>query len=669
MQSVDWVKIAPEVAKQLLGEPKSISSTEMRWNTHGSMVLNLEQGTFYDFEEGIGGGIIDLIKHLNQDVNTILKQFGYDQALPNDSLLINVSKTPPIVADKGNARSFTRVQTKELYKQAIVHLQYTNDFMVMRFPDGHFIRQKYAPFSRNSDGTWSMKRPEGKLPIYYTNNEIEKPIIICEGEKALKGAEYIVQGKFDVCTWHGGVNSWEKADWTPIYGRKVWIWPDNDDAGKKCALDIHSFLKEHKCKVSVIRPPFEFADKDDLYDAYENSFFANADELEEYAKDNQEYIPNDDVEFADYDEMEMNDTPPEWVIDKVIEKGSVASLYAEPKAGKSFVGISMMLSIATGKDWYDYTVNKPSGVLYLCGEGEKSIFKRILAWEKNFLGEYGKLRDAKFRVSKRPVRILDDENYEKLLRKAHEVKRELGSLGLIVIDTLQRNFGSGDENSTSDMNLFIQRVDRLKFETGACVMLVHHTGHAGNKSNGMRRGRGSSVLPASLDSEFYIERTDKDTQSGMLALEDKVMYVKMSQTLNKEDMNIPPINFRMDTITDLGKKKDKKSAILVKIDESEVPITINPVKPSPQEKPVLEALKKLPLEDNKENPQDCMYMPGTLEGKVQHNGKNLTSDQIAECLKGLKSKNLLKHTPNVGYQHKDYGEMMSKFRDKEDEKQ
>jgi hypothetical protein len=64
-----------------------------------------------------------------------------------------------------------------------------------------------------------------------------------------------------------------------------------------------------------------------------------------------------------------------------------------------------------------------------------------------------------------------------------------------------------------------------------------------------------------------------------------------------------------------------------------------------------------------------MYMPGTLEGKVQHNGKNLTSDQIAECLKGLKSKNLLKHTPNVGYQHKDYGEMMSKFRDEEDEKQ
>jgi len=62
-------------------------------------------------------------------------------------------------------------------------------------------------------------------------------------------------------------------------------------------------------------------------------------------------------------------------------------------------------------------------------------------------------------------------------------------------------------------------------------------------------------------------------------------------------------------------------------------------------------------------------MPATLEGRVQYKDKNLTSDQIAECLKGLKSKNLLKHIPNVGYQHKDYGEMMTKYRDKEDEKQ
>ena len=33
MQSIDWQRIAPEVAKELLGEPKTTTSTEYRWGT------------------------------------------------------------------------------------------------------------------------------------------------------------------------------------------------------------------------------------------------------------------------------------------------------------------------------------------------------------------------------------------------------------------------------------------------------------------------------------------------------------------------------------------------------------------------------------------------------------------------------------------------------------
>ena len=126
MNSVDWQRIAPEVAKQILGEPSSISSKELRWGTHGSTTLNLESATWYDFENDVGGGILDLIKHHNKDINTVLKQFGYDQALPNDSLL-SVSVTPPNGTNKGNARSFTKVQMRELHSQAIVKVQYSTN--------------------------------------------------------------------------------------------------------------------------------------------------------------------------------------------------------------------------------------------------------------------------------------------------------------------------------------------------------------------------------------------------------------------------------------------------------------------------------------------------------------------------------------------------------------
>ena len=143
MQSVDWQRIAPEVAKQLLGEPTSTSSNELRWGRKGSFVLNLEAGTWFDFENDKGGGLIDLIKHMNQDVNTVLKEFGYDLALQsNDSLLSGFS--PPKIKTTSSARSFTRDQMIDLYKQAIVKVKYADNFMVMRFPEGHFIKQNYA---------------------------------------------------------------------------------------------------------------------------------------------------------------------------------------------------------------------------------------------------------------------------------------------------------------------------------------------------------------------------------------------------------------------------------------------------------------------------------------------------------------------------------------------
>jgi hypothetical protein len=654
MSNVDWQRIAPEVAKQLLGEPSSTTSKELRWGTHGSMTLNLTEGTWYDFENQVGGGIIDLIKYRNQDVATILKSFGYDQALPSDSLL-SVSGLPQNNTNKGNARSFNKVQMRELYSQAIVKVQYSTNFWVMRFPDGHPIKQKYAPFSMNPDGTWSLKRPEGKLPIYFTDKAGDKPIIINEGEKAMRGAEAIYDG--DVCTWHGGVNSWEKADWTPIYGREVWIWPDNDEAGKKCAESMHKYLKKKGCIVSVITPPEDFAEKDDLWDAFATGYFKDSNELEAYSLDNKAYLGGNEFEFLSYDEMEANDRPPEWLIDKIAEKETVVSIYAEPKAGKSFVGISMMLSIATGAEWYGYSTEE-SGVLYFCGEGEKSIFKRILAWEKHFEKP---LRGKNFKVSNRPARILDDEDYEDVLAKAHQAKKEFGKLGLIVIDTLQRNFGSGDENSTSDMNLFIQRIDRLKFETGACIMLIHHTGHAGSKSNGVRRGRGSSVLPASVDSEFFIERDDRDNYDGALGLEEKVMYVKMSQTLNKEDMNMPSMNFRMDTIKNLGKKGDKKSAVLVKVEEEDMPIKNTDNVVSAKQKPVLDALKELPKIDNPENPQDVLYMPSTLFGRIMDGEAVMKKDAINDRLKELVNRKLVKHTPHKGYQHIDYSKTESDY--------
>ncbi|MBX9265093.1 helicase RepA family protein, partial [Klebsiella pneumoniae] len=72
---------------------------------------------------------------------------------------------------------------------------------------------------------------------------------------------------------------------------------------------------------------------------------------------------------------------------------------------------------------------------------------------------------------------------------------------LIVIDTLARCFGGNDENDAKDMGAFIEGCDTIKRETGATVLVVHHSGKDDTKG-----ARGSSAFRAALDAEFNVRR-------------------------------------------------------------------------------------------------------------------------------------------------------------------
>ena len=56
--AIDFASLMPEVAARLLGEPNQRLSKppkELRYGTHGSLSVNLSDGTFYDHEAGHGG--------------------------------------------------------------------------------------------------------------------------------------------------------------------------------------------------------------------------------------------------------------------------------------------------------------------------------------------------------------------------------------------------------------------------------------------------------------------------------------------------------------------------------------------------------------------------------------------------------------------------------------
>ena len=602
---MDWVEIARPIAIELLGEPTSKKSDEWRWGRKGSLVLNLESASWYDHEADQGGGIIDLINYKGGDVVKILEPYNVDQI-----------KIPQPTKPK-TMRLFNREQMINLFREAELHVKYSDDFMVMRFPTDHFIKQKYAPFTRHG-AEWSMKRPEGVLPIYVSDKDKDSHVIIVEGEKAMKGGESIYKG--DVCCHHGGVSNWQNCDWSKLKDRKAYIFPDNDEAGKKFAHELKEHLNDICESVDVIKIPRAFKDKDDLWDAKVNEHWKSSEEFIDYCQSN---IVRARVSFEliPVGRMISDIRKPEWLINDVCEKESVIAIFGQAKAGKSFITVDMAACIALGKEWHGHKAHQ-APVVYLAGEGIRNISRRFLAWSKINKAD---IHQAPLMISSRGARLLDDKDHQLLKDTISATEDQYGDIGMIIVDTLARNFGGGNENSTEDMNAFIERIDDLKDTFKSCISIVHHTGH-----NSGTRARGSSVLPAAVDAEYKVVRKDVSEE----------MFVTFSQTLIKDGQPMKPKDFRFEVLN--LPFEDLSSGALVEVEDIPVEKAMSELKIK-----ILEVIKTI------QEKEDEPAMRWVKNNEIA-NYMNESRHKLSKPLKELKDQDLINWEDKKGYQVKDF---------------
>ena len=66
MSGADFAALLPDVARRLLGDPPRATDAEWRYGSHGSLSVHPARGTWHDFEADAGGGVLDLIEHLQQ---------------------------------------------------------------------------------------------------------------------------------------------------------------------------------------------------------------------------------------------------------------------------------------------------------------------------------------------------------------------------------------------------------------------------------------------------------------------------------------------------------------------------------------------------------------------------------------------------------------------------
>lgn len=185
---------------------------------------------------------------------------------------------------------------------------------------------------------------------------------------------------------------------------------------------------------------------------------------------------------------------PVYLIQGLIEAGCLGMLFGDPGVGKSFLALDWALCIAAGIPCREHEV-KQGPVVYIAGEGHSGLVRRCHAWAAHHGID---LNTVPFFLSRGPTDMTD----RAAMDEVKEVIRSLGiSPAVIVTDTVARNFGAGDENSTKDMSAFIAAADDLKEAfPGSVVLLVHHSGHAEKQ-----RARGSMALKGALDFEYRLD--------------------------------------------------------------------------------------------------------------------------------------------------------------------
>jgi putative DNA primase/helicase len=133
---------------------------------------------------------------------------------------------------------------------------------VSRFDTGHgekeFWPQTLWRPSAGGSAQWRWKSWPPKRPLYGLQGLAERPsapVVVCEGEKAADAAKSLLPG-FVAVTSPNGSKSASNADWAPLRGRSVTVWPDADTAGLEFARQVSKLIGDADAQsVVIVSPP------------------------------------------------------------------------------------------------------------------------------------------------------------------------------------------------------------------------------------------------------------------------------------------------------------------------------------------------------------------------------------------------------------------------------
>jgi hypothetical protein len=236
--------------------------------------------------------------------------------------------------------------------------------------------------------------------------------------------------------------------------------------------------------------------------------------------------------------------PPPQVVEDLICEGEIVDWFGSSQAGKTTLAAHLCVCVALGLDFLGKRTRQ-GAVVYVASEVPGNVMRRIQG-AKQYFG----LGHMPLAVVRETIDLYDGlADVERVAAFVREFAAQCGErVKLIVIDTLVRSVGDGDENSTHDMGLVMRNLTNLANATGAAVLVVHHTGHAETG-----RSRGSSVIYSNADGEIACEHD---------RLQDvRVLTVRKQRNLGTDGLKLAARFVRVDIGVDEWGKPLTASAV------------------------------------------------------------------------------------------------------------
>ena len=174
---------------------------------------------------------------------------------------------------------------------------------------------------------------------------------------------------------------------------------------------------------------------------------------------------------------------------------SIVTVFGEPGSGKTTVVTDMICSIDTGRPWRGKKTTL-GVVWYIAAEDPYGVRLRMEAW---YQAHDLDIADTRLELREDPLCFADPNEVSALIEEINSVPLDQRP-SLIVLDTLADTGGNFDFNH--DMGLFCRGFERLRQETGATLLVIHHCGHSAKDRprNGSELGGKSDViLPVTCD--------------------------------------------------------------------------------------------------------------------------------------------------------------------------